>query len=122
MCEGYTELATLVAIFCSHMTVEKKSRRLNTSSCSRLAVIAVSFFDLIVLCRALNMSSRGCVNAPNCVYYICGEFMIKKHKRNIKGFIRKLYYAYFSVKLGDQDVMGSTHGMLCLCRGSEEVV
>jgi hypothetical protein len=35
MCEGYTELAPLVAIFCTNMAVEKKSRRLrlNTSSC-----------------------------------------------------------------------------------------
>jgi hypothetical protein len=26
MCEGYTELAPLVAIFCTNMAVEKKSR------------------------------------------------------------------------------------------------
>jgi hypothetical protein len=29
--------------------------------------------------------------------------MIKKHQRNIKGFIRKVCYAYFGVKLGDED-------------------
>jgi hypothetical protein len=29
--------------------------------------------------------------------------MIKKHQRNISGLIRKVYYAYFGVKLGDQD-------------------
>jgi hypothetical protein len=35
------------------------------------------------------------------------------------GFIREVNYACFGVKLG---VMGSTQGMLGLCRGSEEVV
>jgi hypothetical protein len=28
--------------------------------------------------------------------------MIKKHQRNITGFNRKVYFAYFGVKLGDQ--------------------
>jgi hypothetical protein len=48
--------------------------------------------------------------------------MIKKHQQNITGFIRKVYYAYFGVKLGDQDKSWAQHGMLCLYRGSEEVV
>jgi hypothetical protein len=48
MCEGYTELAPLVAIFRTNMAVEKKSRRLwlNISSCSRFAVNTLSFFNL----------------------------------------------------------------------------
>jgi hypothetical protein len=48
MCEGYTELAPSVAILCSNMAVEKKSRMpwLSTSSCLRLAVSALSFFEL----------------------------------------------------------------------------
>jgi hypothetical protein len=29
--------------------------------------------------------------------------MIKTHERNITGFIIKVHYAYFGVKLGDQD-------------------
>jgi hypothetical protein len=57
MCEGYTELAPLVAILYTNMTEEKKSRRLrlNTSSCSRLAVNVVSFFNLnfILYCFVL---------------------------------------------------------------------
>jgi hypothetical protein len=70
------------------------------------------------------MSSRGCVNSPNCFCYICGEFMIKKHQQNIMVFVRKVCYAYFGVKLGDQDKSWSPHKvyMLCLCKGPEEVV
>jgi hypothetical protein len=51
MCEGCMEL---VAIFCTNIVSEKKYRSLclNTSSCPRLAVNALSFFNLnfIVLC------------------------------------------------------------------------
>jgi hypothetical protein len=36
-------------------------------------------------------------------FYICGEFMIQKLQLNIMNLIGKVYYAYFGVKLGDQD-------------------
>jgi hypothetical protein len=61
------------------------------------------------------MSSRGCVNSPNCFCYICGEFMIKKHQRNIKGFIIKLYYTYFGVKMGYQDKSCAPHKVCYVC-------
>jgi hypothetical protein len=35
--------------------------------------------------------------------------MIKKHKQNILGFIRKVYCDYFGVKLGDQDKSWAPH-------------
>ena len=47
------------------------------------------------------MSTRGCVNSPNCFCYICGEFVVKKDRRNITVFVRKVYHAYFGVRLGD---------------------
>jgi hypothetical protein len=51
------ELVPLVAIFCTNMVVEKKSRSLllYTSSCSRLAVNALSFINLnfILYCVVL---------------------------------------------------------------------
>jgi hypothetical protein len=34
---------------------------------------------------------------------MCGEFIIKKHQRNITGFVIQVYYAYFGVKLGDEN-------------------
>jgi hypothetical protein len=61
------------------------------------------------------MSSRGCVNSPNCFCYICGEFMIKKHQRNIMGVIRKVHYAYLGVKLGDQDKSRAPHKVCYVC-------
>jgi hypothetical protein len=41
--------------------------------------------------------------------------MIKKHQRNITGFIRKVYYAYFGAKLGDQDKSWAPHKVCYAC-------
>ena len=41
------------------------------------------------------------MNSPNAFCYICGEFTIKKHQRNVTDFIKRVYSAYFGVKLGD---------------------
>jgi hypothetical protein len=61
------------------------------------------------------MSSRGCVNSPDCFWHICGELVIEKHQRNITSFIRKVYYAYFGVKLGDQDKLWALHKVCYVC-------
>jgi hypothetical protein len=61
------------------------------------------------------MSIRGCVNYPNCFCYICGKFMIKKHQRNITGFISKVYYSHFDVKLGDQHKSWAPHKVCFVC-------
>jgi hypothetical protein len=108
MCEGYTELAPLVTIFCTNMTVEKKSRRLwlSTPSCSTLAHIALSFFNLncIVYCVVLWTCQVVVVWTLQTGFVISvARLWLKKHQRNITGFIRKVHYAYFGVKLGDQD-------------------
>jgi hypothetical protein len=49
------ELEPLMAIFCINVAVENKSRRLrlNTSSCSRLTLNALSFFNLNFICIVL---------------------------------------------------------------------
>jgi hypothetical protein len=39
--------------------------------------------------------------------------MIKKHQYNITGFMRKVYYAYFGVKLGDQNKSWAPHKVCC---------
>jgi hypothetical protein len=50
------------------------------------------------------MATRRCLNCPDNFCYICGDFVIKKQQqRNIAEFVKKVYYAYFGVK-----IMGST--------------
>jgi hypothetical protein len=41
--------------------------------------------------------------------------MVKKHQQNITVFIRKVYYAYFGVKLGDQDKSWAPHKVCYVC-------
>jgi hypothetical protein len=41
--------------------------------------------------------------------------MIKKHELNITGFIREVCYAYFGVKLGDQDKSWAPHKVFYVC-------
>ncbi|KAI6655945.1 hypothetical protein LOD99_1679 [Oopsacas minuta] len=48
-------------------------------------------------------SGRKCSNDPNTFCYICGEYTLKDQRRSISDFVRKAYFAYFEVKLGDQN-------------------
>ena len=61
------------------------------------------------------MTSRGCVNSSESFYYICCEFVVKKQQRNITDFVEKLYFAYFGVKIGDQDKSWAPHGVCLGC-------
>lgn len=63
------------------------------------------------------MATRGCVISPNSFCYICDEFTIKSQQRNISDFVRKVYFAYFKLKLGDQDKPWAPHKV---CRRCEE--
>ena len=46
---------------------------------------------------------RSCVNDPDIFCYICGEYMKKEHRFNMRDFTKRAYEAYFGMKLGDQD-------------------
>ena len=59
--------------------------------------------------------SRGCVNSPEIFCYICGEFVGKKQQRNITDFVEKVYFAYFGVKIGDQNKSWAPHGFCLGC-------
>ncbi|GFU90858.1 uncharacterized protein TNCV_4921911 [Trichonephila clavipes] len=61
------------------------------------------------------MATRGCVNSPNCFCYICGSYTVKKQQRNISNFVQKVYFAYFGIKLGDQDTSWAPHVVCSVC-------
>ncbi|GFX10805.1 uncharacterized protein TNCV_4740261 [Trichonephila clavipes] len=61
------------------------------------------------------MATRGCVNCPNCFCYICGSYTVKKQQRNISNFVQKVYFAYFGIKLGDQDKSWAPHVVCSVC-------
>jgi hypothetical protein len=62
------------------------------------------------------MTTRGCLICPDNFCYICGDFVIKKttekHHRVCK---KKVYYAYFGVKLADQSKSWAPHKVCSVC-------
>ena len=49
------------------------------------------------------MTSRGYINNSNLFCCNCGGYVVKKRQRNIIDFFKKAYYAYFGMKLVDQE-------------------
>src|SRR5271163_2070093 len=52
---------------------------------------------------------RSCLNSPDIFCYICEQFAIKDQRLEITDFVKQCYYAYFGVKLGDQDKSRAPH-------------
>ena len=46
---------------------------------------------------------RCCLNDPDVLCYICGEYMAKEHRFDVRDVTKKAYQAYLGMKLGDQD-------------------
>ena len=46
---------------------------------------------------------RKCINDPDSFCFICGSYTLQKQRRPVNDFVKKLYYSYFNLKLGDQD-------------------
>ncbi|KAI6658945.1 hypothetical protein LOD99_10864 [Oopsacas minuta] len=60
-------------------------------------------------------SRRKCSNDPNTFCYRCGEYTLKDQRRGIPDFVRKAYFDYFKVKLGDQDKPWAPHIVCKTC-------
>ena len=58
---------------------------------------------------------RKCINNPDSFCYICGCFTIPRQRKNISKFVRQAYFAYFKVKLGDQDKSWAPHKVCKQC-------
>ncbi|KAL4716801.1 hypothetical protein ACJJTC_001957 [Scirpophaga incertulas] len=63
------------------------------------------------------MAHRGCVISPDSLCYICGECNVKSQQRNISDYVKKVYFAYFKLILGDQDKAWTPHKV---CRRCDE--
>ena len=79
-------------------------------------------FSYIVLNKAVNekvveMSTkrRQCRHNPDVFCYHCGEYMMIKHRLNVRGFTKRAYEAYFGMKLGDQDKSWVPHKVCKHC-------
>ena len=66
---------------------------------------------------ASRASRRKCVTCPDSFCYICGAFTTPKQRRNISEFVKRAYFSYFKVKLGDQEKPWAPHKV---CHSCEE--
>ena len=61
------------------------------------------------------MASRRCITSPDSFCYICGNLTIKMQQRKISSYVVKLYFAYFGMRLGDQDKHLASHTVCSIC-------
>ena len=63
------------------------------------------------------MSSCQCsfANCPDAFCYICREYTLKHQRKGITNFDKQSYFAYFDVKLGDQDKTLAPHKVCKTC-------
>jgi len=61
------------------------------------------------------MAQRKCINSPDKFCYICGELTVLKQQVNITDFVKKVYFAYFGLKIGDQDKAWAPHKVCRRC-------
>src|SRR5215475_9527557 len=52
---------------------------------------------------------RQCPRSPQKFCYICGSFVFDSKVRQIDSFVKKLYFSYFKLKVGDQDKSFAPH-------------
>ena len=74
-----------------------------------------SLFSLDVALKAMSCSRKSCHKDCYKFCYICGEYILKGHKKSITDFVCEVYLAYFGVKLGDQDKSWAPHVVCKTC-------
>jgi len=61
------------------------------------------------------MERRKCKINPNKFCYICGRYMFANQSQTITYFVKKYFYYYFGIKLGDQDKSWAPHKVCISC-------
>ena len=49
-------------------------------------------------------SQRSCLNHPDIFCYICNSYVSKEQRKPISAFVKRAYFTYFGVRVGDQDI------------------
>ena len=63
----------------------------------------------------MSTQRRKCKSSPDCFCYVCGQFTVAKQRLQVNDFVKKAYYAYFDMKLGDQDKAWAPHIVCKTC-------
>ena len=54
-------------------------------------------------------SRRSCLNHLDIFCYICGSYASKEQRKPISAFVKRAYFTYFGVRVGDQDKQWAPH-------------
>ena len=68
----------------------------------------------------MTSSNWRCINNPNVFCNICGEYTLTQNRRLINDNLKKLYFAYFGVHMGDQDKPWAPHIVYILAENSSD--
>jgi hypothetical protein len=68
--------------------------------------------------------TRQCLQSPQKFCYICGSYVFDSKLHFMDSFVKKLYFSYFHLKVGDQDKCFAPHTACntCVCRGTALLV
>ena len=69
----------------------------------------------VLLIHTLSMANCGCKNSPNTFCYICSDFVVKRYQWDISEFVKKVYFAYFGVEIGNQYKCWVPHKVCYVC-------
>ena len=58
---------------------------------------------------------RKCLNSPDLFCYICGSFRVPSQTINISEFVKRVYLAYFKLKIRDQRKSWAAHNVCKPC-------
>jgi len=61
------------------------------------------------MASVLGVHRRQCLQSPQKFCYICGSYVFDTKVRQIDSFVKKLYFSYFQLKVGDQDKSFAPH-------------
>ena len=64
------------------------------------------------------VARRACKNKPDLFCYICGEYTLSPNRNEVTDFLKRVYKAYFGMKLGDQDKPWAPHIVCKVCTES----
>jgi hypothetical protein len=67
------------------------------------------------MCCAKNNAKKTVSEQSKCILLYLWELCGKKQRQNINPFVKTAYFAYFGIKLGDQDKPWAPHTVCSVC-------
>ena len=77
-------------------------------------IFIISYFKN-TMASVSGVHRRQCLQCPQKFCYICGSYVFDSKVCQIDSFVKKLYFSYFQLKVGDQDKSFASHTACNTC-------